>query len=133
MRIALISCSKNKMATDCIAQEMYSKSLLFSKTLNYCHRQNYDLIFILSAKYGILSPSDKISPYELTLNSFSKSELKKWASGCLKVLSDAGVVESQFDFYSGKIYFEELSKLLPCSTNVLKGLGIGKRLKFLNQ
>lgn len=132
MRIALISCSKNKMVTECVASKMYSKSTLFKKTLNYCHRQNYDLIFILSAKYGILNPSDKILPYELTLNSFSKSELKIWAEQCYKILLPK-YIESQFDFYAGKVYFKELSKLLPNSNNILEGLGIGERLKFLNQ
>lgn len=133
MRIALISCSKNKMTIDCSAKEMYSKSTLFNKTFDYCRRQNYDFIFILSAKYGILKPEDKISPYELTLNSFSKSNLKNWAERCSKILRDEVGEESCFDFYAGKIYFEELSKLLLCSTNILKGLGIGERLRFLNQ
>ena len=32
-----------------------------------------------------------------------------------------------------KVYFEELSKLLPNSNNILKGLGIGERLRFLNR
>jgi hypothetical protein len=131
MKIALISCSKNKMTIDCVAQEMYSKSTLFNKTFQYCLRQNYDFIFILSAKYGILHPDDKISPYELTLNSFSKCERKTWAAECFKTLLDAGQTESQFDFYAGKIYSDELSKLLPYTANILKGLGIGERLKFL--
>lgn len=133
MKVALISCSKNKMTQDCIAQKMYSKSALFNKTLQYCMRQNYDYIFILSAKYGILKLDDKISYYELALNSFSKIERKNWAIRCFKTLQSRKQIDFHFDFYAGQIYFEELSKLLPNSTNVLKGLGIGDRLKFLNK
>lgn len=133
MKIALISCSKNKKSIDCIAEEMYSTSMLFKKTLDYCRRQKYDLIFILSAKYGVLSLNDEISPYELTLNSFSKNERKDWALKCFTNLLDKCLIEFQFDFYSGKIYFEELSKLLSYSTNILEGLGIGERLKFLTK
>ena len=133
MRVALISCSKNKMTIDCSAKEMYSKSMLFKKTFDYCLNQNYDFIFILSAKHGILKPDDKISPYELTLNSFSKTDLENWAVRCFKTLQNAGQEEFHFDFYAGKIYFEELSKLLLHSTNILKGLGIGERLRFLSQ
>lgn len=132
MKIALISCSKNKKAAKCAANEMYSASTLFKKALTYCYRQNYDLILILSAKHGVLNLDDEIYPYELTLNSFSKTELKEWATKCFEILLNWKKTEAQFDFYTGKVYFEELSKLLPNSNNVLKGLGIGERLKFLN-
>lgn len=133
MKIALISCSKNKIATVATAQEVYSKSILFKKTYDYCLDKKYDFIFILSAKYGILNPTDIISPYDLVLNSLSKQEREKWARRCFDILLSLGYIECQFDFYAGKIYIEDLSKLLPYSTNILKGLGIGERLRFLSK
>lgn len=133
MKVALISCSKNKMDVECDAKKMYSKSSLFNKTINYCSNKNYDLILILSAKYGILKPSDVILPYELALNNLSKKEIKKWALRCYEILKDMKISDYEFDFYAGKNYFEELSKLLTNSNNILSGLGIGERLKFLNQ
>lgn len=132
MKIALISCSKNKMEFECSAKQMYSKSVLFNKTLNYCLSKNYDFIFILSAKYKIVGLDDKIMPYELTLNSFSQHSLKEWAKDCFLILKNMGLENAEFDFYTGKIYFKELSNLLPTTRNILKGLGIGERLKFLS-
>ena len=132
MRIALISCSKRKVAYACSAQEMYSKSALFNKAIKYCRQHQYDLIFILSAKYGVLSPTDKIDTYELSLNQFSPTEITNWAEKCSKFLLKKCGSESQFDFYAGKNYFEELSKRLPKANNILKGLGIGERLRFLS-
>lgn len=132
MKTALIACSKNKMEFECEAQVMYSKSSLFKKTFNYCQNK-YSRIYILSAKYGVLKPTDKICPYNLTLNSFSKTEIKNWASNCFRQLCNMGDLDLEFDFYAGKVYITELAKLLPKSTNILAGMGIGQRLKFLNQ
>lgn len=132
-KIALISCSKNKMDYDCVAKIMYSKSILFKKSFSYCVDQNYSYIFILSAKYGLLNPSEIISPYELTLNSFNNQQKKEWAKKCFEKISDMGLIDYRFDFYTGAEYFKELSKLLPCTNNILQGLGIGERLKFLNK
>ena len=72
-RIAFIGCSKKKKSSPCIAEKLYQGEL-FKKSLKYCLQEKFDEIFILSAKYGILSLSDIISPYEKTLNNFSKIE-----------------------------------------------------------
>lgn len=131
MKIALISCSKNKATYRCCAQEMYSKSSLFNKAMKYCRQHKYDLIFILSAKYGVLSPTDEIDTYDLSLNEFSSVEIANWAEKCSKFLLEYGT-DSQFDFYAGKNYFKELSKRLPKANNMLQGMGIGERLRFLS-
>ncbi len=36
--------------------------------------------FILSAKYGLVSPDEVIAPYEKTLNDMGAGERREWAS-----------------------------------------------------
>lgn len=131
MKIALISCSKNKKDYKCRAVEMYSNSTLFKKTLNFC--KGYDKIMILSAKYGAICCDDEIEPYEQTLNGASKKDKVEWASKCLNSLMSIFEIEKcQFDFFTGINYYEPLKDLLPHSNFPMRGLGIGERLRFLS-
>ena len=132
MKVALISCSKAKQDYSCKAEEMYSKYVLFKKTYNYCF-ERYDCIVILSAKYGVLFPSEVINPYNLTLNDFSSKKKKEWAKNCYESIQKKFDLTSTFDFFTGINYYKELSKFLPNSKNILKGLGIGQRLSYLNR
>ena len=131
-RVALIACSKNKKFYECAAAEMYSESTLFKKTLHFCEKSGYSHIFILSAKYGLLSTSKNIQPYDLTLNSMSRSEINAWADKVASQIDELNLFQSYFDFYTGIKYYECLSRTLPFTSNVMKGLGIGQRLKFLS-
>jgi hypothetical protein len=65
----------------------------------------------------------------MSINTFKLSEKIEWAQKCANKLNKNDV----FDFYAGKNYYQELSKLLPNSNNILIGLGIGQRLRFLNK
>jgi len=78
MDLGLVSCTKSKRTYCCRAREMYSVSALFTKTFSYVAK-NYDLVGILSAKYGFLLPQDIIEPYELTLKNMGRSQRVEWA------------------------------------------------------
>lgn len=103
--LGLISCTKAKQNYPCKACEMYSASDLFKKAYRYATK-NYSAIAILSAKYGLLLPSDKIEPYNITLKDMSNKEVKEWAN---KVF---GQMREQFNlnefsevfFHAGKNY-----------------------------
>ena len=71
--LGLISCTKSKQSYSCRASEMYQASDLFRKAYSYA-TENYDFVAILSAKYGLLFPDDKIEPYDLTLNDMSSQQ-----------------------------------------------------------
>lgn len=43
--------------------------------------------FILSARYGLLHPDQKIAPYELTLSTLSPDQRQAWAAGVLQSLT----------------------------------------------
>ena len=77
MNIAFISCVKSKKIGNYEAKELYISDF-FKKSLRYCII-NYDKVFILSAKYGLLELNERIETYEMTLNNFSKDKKVVWS------------------------------------------------------
>lgn len=135
MKIALVSCSKNKRNSTCAAAEMYSESTLFTKATSYIKNQNYEKWFILSALHGLLEPEQQIEPYDVTLNNMSGSEIKQWASKVKQQLQQYNI--DIVDFYAGDKYRKYLIPLLEqegIKSNVpLRGMGIGQQLQFYTQ
>ena len=137
MKIALISCSKQKQNHLCRACEMYAPSNLFSKQFEYA-KLSCDKVYILSAKYGLIEEDTLIEPYDVTLNDFSASEKSAWA---VKVISElkqkTDIQNDTFYFFAGKNYYSDLIQYLPNYRLPLYGLAIGERLskldKLLNQ
>jgi len=88
---------------------------------------------ILSAKYGLLFPDDKIEPYDLTLNDMRSQQRKEWAEIVFNQMKSRLRLED-FDevfFHVGKKYREHL---IPKLENIgiqceipLEHLGIGKQ------
>ena len=69
-KIGLISCVSMKQNREADASNLYI-SPLFKKSKEYAI-DRLDKFYILSAKHGLLKPTDRIHPYELTLNNMSK-------------------------------------------------------------
>jgi len=117
---------------------MYQASDLFRKAYSYATK-NYDFVAILSAKYGLLFPDDKIEPYDLTLNTMNSAQRRRWAE---KVFSQvkSKLSLSEFDkvfFHAGKRYREHLIPKLQdigihCEVP-LGHLGIGKQMKWYKE
>lgn len=81
-RIALISCTSIKEDYDCSAIELYSKSP--SCRLAYAYAEIVaDDIYILSAKYGLVSKDQVLAPYNDTLVDKSEDEKKDWSKNIL--------------------------------------------------
>ena len=130
--LGLISCTKSKRNYPCKASEMYQASDLFRKAYSYATK-NYDLVAILSAKYGLLLPDDKIEPYELTLNAMSFKQRKDWAEMVFRQMrTRLKLIDfNRVFFHAGKKYREHL---IPRLENMgiqceipLEGIGIGKQ------
>jgi len=128
MKIAFIGCGKQKKRIPCKAKAMY-QGILFKKALQYC-QQNFDQVWILSAKYGLLHLEDVIEPYDLSLMSFTKEERMEWAK---KVKSQliAREVSGDFTFFAGKLYIEYLIGNKPFED--MGGMSIGKRLQWFSK
>jgi len=116
--LGLISCTKRKQNYQCKASEMYWASDLFRKAYAYAVKK-YDFVVILSAKYGLLFPDDKIEPYNLTLNDMGSSEVKEWAEKVFRQMNNRLQLRD-FDeafFHSGERYRQFL-------ISKLEGIGI---------
>lgn len=130
-KIVLISCASKKLDHEAKAKDLYV-SPLFKFNLRYATSLKPDLIFILSAKYGLVELDRKLEPYNLTLNNMKDIEIKVWATNILSMLEK--VADSQADnfvFLAGAKYRKHLIPNLKHYEVPLYGLGIGKQLQFL--
>ena len=123
-RTAFIACSKTKRNAPCTAKQMY-QGALFKKALTYCER-HFEQVYILSAKYGLVSLTQIISPYEQTLNAMSKLEREAWGRKVAAQLQQAGLFDSnELWFFTGARYHEFFDGHKP-----LAGLSLGYQLKW---
>ena len=131
-KIVLISCVSKKLNHKSKARNLYI-SPLFRKNLQYARLLNPDRIFILSAKYGLISLDREIEPYDKTLNKMSSDEIKMWANNILKELKKVVDLDNdEFILLAGKNYRKFLLSHIKIYKIPLKGLSIGKQLKWLN-
>jgi len=130
--IVLISCVKKKEQYPCKAEDLYI-SPFFKKNLAYAKSLNPSKIFILSAKYGLLELDRVIEPYEMTLKSFNKTELKQWSDNVIQQLKQIAQIEKdKFIILAGNKYRMHLLPYLKNYDIPLEGLGIGKQLQRLD-
>lgn len=132
-RIILISCVTKKLSSKAKAKDLYI-SPLFKLSLKYAQSLNPDKIFILSAKYRLLGLEEEIEPYNKTLNTMPSKEVKEWASKIIKQLNKIiDLDKDEIIFLAGERYRKHI---LPHISNYkipLKGLSIGKQLKYLKE
>lgn len=102
-----ISCGKKKQESMCRAIDMYIGNY-FKAEANAAEALG-GKIWILSAKYGLLSPNDVIAPYNLRLSWLSATQRKIWANNVVEQMKQAGIdFNEQAVFLCGNDY----SKLL---------------------
>ena len=132
-KIVLISCVSKKLPKKSKAQDLYI-STLFRYNLRYAKSLKADKIFILSAKYGLLNLDEEIEPYNKTLNEMTSDEIKEWANSVLNKLNKiTDLNNDEFIFLAGDKYRKYLISHINNYKIPLKGLGIGKQLKYLKE
>ena len=132
LKVALIAGTARKLNGEALACLIYSNSPLFRHSYNYC-KANYDKVYIISAKYGLIEPTKRIESYNESLDFKRRRELKDWLKLVVKQIEKEIPLNSELYFHTGK----RLYKLIPyleslgykCFTP-MKGMSIGKRLKF---
>jgi len=138
MNLGLISCTKSKQEFPCSAGKMYLPSDLFSKAYPYA-LTNYELVGILSAKYGFLLPEEWIEPYDLTLKTMRRHERMLWAESVFNQIDEKIDLNQVRDvyFHAGLDYREDLTPMFKArGINVhvpLEGLSFGQQLQWYNQ
>jgi basic membrane lipoprotein Med (substrate-binding protein (PBP1-ABC) superfamily) len=135
-RIVLLSCTKSKLDKSAPAQELYSASPMFQKTLEYGKKLKPDKMFILSAKHHLVPLTKELAPYDKTLKEMPKDEKEKWGEETVKQMKSAGInpEKDKFIFLTGNEYMKPLAKYIP-EDNIEKpmdGKRFGQRLKWLN-
>jgi hypothetical protein len=135
--IVLLSCTKSKTPYEAPAQELYSASPMFQKTLEYGKTLKPDKMFILSAKHYLVNLNQELAPYDLTLKDFNKDEKEKWGEEVYKEMKQRGInpEKNKFIFLAGSEYIKPLLKYIPESNieNPMGGRRFGERLKWLNK
>ena len=135
MHMHLVSCVGKKLTTATPAKELYV-SPWFKKARQYVETNGGNW-FILSAKYGLVHPDQVIEPYELTLNQMAKVDRRKWATRVFAQLLPRLSHDLSLTILAGSRYREFLEDwLISKSDQVfvpMRGLGIGKQLKWLTE
>jgi len=135
-KIVLLSCTKSKTKHAAPAQELYSASPMFQKTLEYGKSLKPDKMYILSAKHHLVPLTKTLEPYDKTLKEMPKDEKEQWGEETVKQMKSAGInpEKDQFVFLTGSEYMKPLAKYIP-DGNVekpMEGKRFGERLKWLN-
>ncbi len=137
MKIVFIGCGAKKRKEDCQAKDMYV-GCLFVKALQYARTLNADRIYVLSAKYRLLSLDDEISPYNETLNKKTSKEIEEWSQIVVNRMKEEGIdpYKDELIFLCGVKYYRYILKNLGKPSNVVLPYkdckGIGYILQFLN-
>jgi hypothetical protein len=134
-QIFLVSCASKKKKRAAAAKDLYD-SALFAKSREFVE-QRCDAWFILSAKYGLVEPTDVIIPYNETLNQKSKTEREEWSDRVWSVLRQRLGPDDHVTILAGERYREKLVPLLVehgCRVEVpMQGLSIGRQLQWLSR
>ena len=90
-KIVLLSCTKSKLDHRAPAQELYSASPMFKKTLEYGKSLQPDKMFILSAKHHLVPLNKELDPYDKTLKEMPADEKEKWGDETVKQMKSHGL------------------------------------------
>ncbi len=135
-KIVLLSCTKSKLSKPAPAQELYSASPMFQKTLEYGKALKPDKMYILSAKHHLVPLQKELAPYDKTLKEMPKDEKEKWGEETIKQMRSAGInpEKDQFIFLTVSEYMKPFSKYIPEDhiEKPMEGKRFGERLKWLN-
>lgn len=130
--IGLISCVSTKKNVPTEAGKLYI-SPLFLYTSNYAQKI-LDRFYILSAKYGLLTPDQIIEPYEETLNNKNLNERVIWSNNVFKQITKEISINDRIVFLAGEKYKEILNDLLIKhgykTQSPLNRMSIGRQLQW---
>ncbi|MFH1022681.1 MAG: hypothetical protein V1809_04775 [Planctomycetota bacterium] len=134
-RVGLVSCVSAKRSRAVPARDLYI-SPWFVKARAFVE-QCCDVWFILSAKHGLVRPTEVITPYEETLNTQSVCERREWANRVWSELRPCLNPNDCITILAGERYRDYLVPLVEqygCHVDIpMHGLGIGRQLRWLTQ
>lgn len=134
--IVLLSCTKSKLDKPSQAQDLYSASPMFQKTLEYGKSLKPDKMYILSAKHFLVPLTKVLAPYDKTLKEMPKDEKQAWGEKVISQMKSSGINidKDKFIFLTGSEYMKPLLEYIP-EGNIekpMEGRRMGERLQWLN-
>ena len=137
-RIGLVGCVKSKQSQPTPAADLYT-SPLFVGRRRYVEK-SCDQWYVLSAKYGLVLPTDVLEPYDVTLKTASRVARRAWSRDVVRTLHAYGVCfdETVFEIHAGEEYraFGLVEALIAGGGRVdvpTNGLSLGRQLGFYNK
>ena len=138
LRVCIIGCSDAKNDTQQAAETLY-RSQLFANSRRYASSAAFDRWFIVSARYGLVEPSQIIAPYDMKLKS---ADAGQWAHNVVSRLRHELQAPAEVTIIAGALYADPIADCIEARRREndrawvavrrpLAGLGIGKRLQFL--
>jgi len=128
----LVSCVGKKREHAMPAKDLYA-SEWFLRARGYVER-NGGPWFILSAKFGLVAPEQRIEPYDQTLNGMAVAERREWAQRVRLQMDALLPASGRCVVLAGQRYREFLMDYLDerFSTEVpMVGSAIGQQLRWL--
>ncbi|MCP3938240.1 MAG: hypothetical protein GY708_23070 [Actinomycetia bacterium] len=132
--VVLVGCVKSKVDHPAQARELYT-SALFRKARTYAESSGVPW-FILSAKHGLVAPSQVIEPYELHLSSTTRSDRVAWGERVVADLASSlgGIEGKTIEVHAGAAYVEAIRAGITAAAATLfeplSGLTMGERLAW---
>jgi hypothetical protein len=131
-RTYLVSCVSKKSQAAAPAREFYV-SPWFLAVRRYIEATG-DPWYVLSAKYGLVTPAKVLAPYDETLNNMKIAERRAWAGRVIAEMDQLMPSVRTVVVFAGLRYREFLMDYLKRRWKVevpMKGLRIGKQLQWL--
>jgi len=130
-KVVLIACSAKKKEKQCAAEFMYTSDL-FRKSLAYALTLGADKIYILSAKYGLLTLDEEIKPYDVSLNTMPIDEVRDWSNMVIaQIKKKEKITKTHFVLFAGSRYRKFITPHLRSYEVPLEGRGIGEQISIL--
>ena len=139
MHVGLVGCSKSKLSRPANAERLYSPSAMFRARRAFVLK-SCDRWFILSAKHGVLAPSDELEPYDVTLVGAPIPVKRAWATRVVNELRQKlGALDRvTFEIHAGRDYWgygllDELQRAGAGVEIPTEGLTQGQQRRFYLQ
>lgn len=130
--VYLVSCVGKKLNHEACAKDLYD-STLFRLARRYVEKRS-GTWFILSAKYGLVAPGERIAPYDQTLNDMKIADRRAWACSVTRQMNTEIGQCDRCVILAGNRYREFLMDYLNdrFHTEVpMDGLRIGEQQRWL--
>ena len=135
MRVGLVGCVKRKLEAPAPAADLYISPLF--KGRRCFVEQSCDRWFVLSALHGLVTPEERIAPYDQTLKDASRAERADWSRRVLAQLeAELGSFSGHvFEVHAGSAYIDHgLAEGIEQRGGILAlpvlGLRFGEQLAF---